>query len=1146
MIKILAIDDSNIDLDSLDTILKNAFSDVILLTARNGQVGIELAKSENPDMILLDIMMPGMDGFEVCRRLKEEEQLQDIPIIFFTGQLNNKESRIKALEFGVEGFLFKPVDETELIAQVRTMVKIKVANELNRSESQKLKRLVLERTAELEQSHEMLRKLTDQVPGVVYQYRMYSDGHSCFPYSSPGMRDIYGVTPEEVREDATPVFGRLHPEDYEYIVSSIMDSARTLELYHSEFRVILPDIGIRWRMCDAKPERLEDGSTLWHGIITDITARRNAEDALKKTENHYRALIEKAPDGVVLVSAEGQFLFISPSAKRMFGYSDEIPANAQPNNLTHPDDLPVVLFELDKILKNPSYIPTIQYRFMSADGSYKWIESTFSNLLANPDINAIVINFRDINERKIAEDLLKESEYFFKESQHAAFVGSYKFELGSNYWTSSEVLDQIFGITDLYPRTLESWLEIVHPDDREMMSRYFMEEVFTKHFSFNKEYRIIRKSDNEIRWVLGLGNLNIGENGNVVSMMGTIQDTTDRKLQEESLNQSNELNKSLIQTIPFGMDIVDENGNILFISENLSKHFGINIVNQKCWEHFKDDQKQCTGCPLIVGIQLGTTDICELEEVFGGRIFQISHTGMMFQGKKAMLEIFEDISEKKEIEKKIKLLAYSLESISECVSITDNNDVIIYVNNSFLTIYGYKSEELIGQHTSILRPIDWEYQHVRDILPATIEGGWRGEIMNRRKDGTIFPILLSTSIIKDDHDNPLALIGVATDISDMLKSRQELISAKEMAEESNRLKSAFLNNMSHEIRTPMNHIMGFSSLMSEADDQDKDEYAAIILNSSNQLLTLIENMILLSRLQSEKPELDQQPLEPADLITNLGARIQAECQKKNINLILKIPKDIPHLSILSDHEKIKQILINLTSNAIKYTAEGFVEIGYEIRQHNLIFYVKDSGMGIPPHEREKIFESFYRSDMAISKAIGGTGLGLAIVKELVSSLNGTYWLESEVGSGSCFYFSIPMVRSKEAIDLEKSAHSPHQKLKDLSILIVDDEQINFLYLEILLKNSIKRIDHAYTGKEALEKISQQSYNMIFMDLKMPEMNGYDATTKIKQSYPNIPIIAQTAYASIEDREKALLAGCDDFIAKPIKKNTLLEVIQKYS
>jgi CheY-like chemotaxis protein len=179
-------------------------------------------------------------------------------------------------------------------------------------------------------------------------------------------------------------------------------------------------------------------------------------------------------------------------------------------------------------------------------------------------------------------------------------------------------------------------------------------------------------------------------------------------------------------------------------------------------------------------------------------------------------------------------------------------------------------------------------------------------------------------------------------------------------------------------------------------------------------------------------------------------------------------------------------------------------------------------------------------------AIGGTGLGLSIAKELVRSLNGKIWLESEKGKGSCFHFSIPVILTEELVHEEKLVHSPHHKLKDMSILIADDEQINFLYLEILLKSSVKKIDHAYNGKEAVDMVALKMYDLIFMDLKMPEMNGYDATKQIKSSHPKIPIIAQTAYASVEDKERAVMAGCDDFIAKPIRKNVLLEIIEKYT
>ena len=601
MIKILAIDDQKDNLISLTAIIRDAFPDSTIYTAPDGMTGIDLAISKDPDVIILDIIMPGMDGFEVCRRLKSDDRASNIPVVFLTALGGDRKIRIKAFDAGAEAFLSKPIDETELKAQIRAMCIIKTHYQLKKNEK-------------------------------------------------------------------------------EYLTAQI--AARTAQLQ--------------------------------------------------------KELCEK-----------------------------------------------------------------------------EWIEKA-----------------------------LRESEYFFKESQRAAFIGSYKFDLRSDYWTSSDILKQIFGIDQNYGTSLVGWLDITHPDDREMMAKYFAEEVVGKRKPFNKEYRIIRKSDGETRWVLGLGSLNFDSDNNVTEMLGTIQDITERKLADERLRESNELNDTLLHTIPFGMDIVDTDGNVLFINDNLKQMVDKDFVGKKCWNLYKDDETQCGGCPLIKGVDLGETSSYETSRVLGGKTFQISHTGMMFQGRKAMLEIFQDITERKEVEKRIKLLAHSMESISECVSVTDNNDKIIYVNKSFLHTYGYTLEELIGQHTSILRSPDIRQEHVRDILPETIEGGWRGEIMNRKKDGTLFPILLSTSIIKDDEDQAIALIGVAIDITDMRKSRDELLAAKELAEENNSLKTAFLNNMSHEIRTPMNHIMGFSSLMKEAHADEKDAYADIILKSSNQLLTLIEDVIL--------------------------------------------------------------------------------------------------------------------------------------------------------------------------------------------------------------------------------------------------------------------------------------------------------------
>jgi PAS domain S-box-containing protein len=528
-----------------------------------------------------------------------------------------------------------------------------------------------------------------------------------------------------------------------------------------------------------------------------------------------------------------------------------------------------------------------------------------------------------------------------------------------------------------------------------------------------------------------------------------------------------------------------------------------------------------------------------------GKTFQISYTGMMFQGKKAMLMILQDITDKKEVDKRVRLLAHSLESISECVSVTDNNDILIYVNKSFLHTYGYTAEELIGQPTSLLRAPDIAIEHVRDILPETIEGGWRGEIMNRKKDGTLFPILLSTSIIRNEQGKPIALIGVALDITEMRKSRAELIKAKEQAVESNNLKTAFLNNMSHEIRTPMNHIIGFSSLMADAIGEDKDTYAEIIQKSSNQLLSLIENVILLSRLQSEKMEIVNHELNPELLLSNIARMFDSSELHNDVKIHLLIPENQKNLTILADHEKIRLVLINLTSNAVKYTFKGSVELSFSATENEITFVVSDSGIGIPVHEQEKIFESFYRGEEALHLVIGGTGLGLSIVRELVKTMGGNIGLSSSPGKGSRFFFTIPF-KQVESIQQAYEEPVPIQSSRnDLTILVVDDEMINYLYLEILLKSSIRKIDHARNGQEAIEMARKNNYDMILMDLKMPGINGFDATSIIRNSNPQIPIIAQTAYATHEDMEKALLAGCNDLISKPIRKEVLMEMIAKY-
>ncbi len=400
-------------------------------------------------------------------------------------------------------------------------------------------------------------------------------------------------------------------------------------------------------------------------------------------------------------------------------------------------------------------------------------------------------------------------------------------------------------------------------------------------------------------------------------------------------------------------------------------------------------------------------------------------------------------------------------------------------------------------------------------------------------------------ILRDAKGDPTNISGVMHDITERKQAELELIATKEKAEESNRLKSALLNNMSHEIRTPMNAIMGFSDLMKEADPDEKDCYAEIINNSSNELLSLIDNVILLSRLQSEKLPIHITAVKPATLINQIIQTHSHPDLNKGVEIKENIPGQHNNFVILTDEGKVLQILTILTSNAVNYTFAGSVEIGCLFGKEYIEFYVEDTGIGIPEDEKDQIFETFYRSKKAISLAIRGCGLGLGIAKELASLVGGTICLTSVLNKGSRFCLKIPLEISDQGQSLLSKPQIAKKDISEFSILIAEDEPINVKYLDIILKGMVKKLTFAENGKIAVELASKNRYNLVLMDIKMPLMGGIEATKILKASYPDLPIVAQTAYTSHEDKDLALQAGCDFFLSKPIRKTELIEAIMNY-
>ena len=532
-------------------------------------------------------------------------------------------------------------------------------------------------------------------------------------------------------------------------------------------------------------------------------------------------------------------------------------------------------------------------------------------------------------------------------------------------------------------------------------------------------------------------------------------------------------------------------------------------------------------------------------------------------GKKVMATIAQgqDITERKEAESQVTFQASLLNQVRNAVIATDLDGKIIYWNHFSEILYQWKADEVLGRSIADTIVPAQRRQRIREVMEEIVRCGYlESEFVVQRKDGSLFPALYVFNMLKDQKGRNMGFASVSIDLTERKRVEDDLLLAKERAESATRAKSQFLANMSHEIRTPMNAVIGLTSLLLNTPiNPEQRDYIETIRSSGDSLLAVISDILDFSKIEGGMLELESKPFDLQRVLEDSMSMVASAARGKGLDLSYSLEPDVPRL-VLGDQARLKQILVNLLGNAVKFTEKGEISAtvstsGPSRGKHGLeeiMFAVKDTGIGISKEHMGRLFLSFSQADPSTTRKYGGTGLGLVISKNLAERMGGRIWAESEPGKGSVFYFTIKaraspglLPASQEDILPGPLAELDGQGKSDLRILLAEDNAVNQMVALRMLERLGHRADTAVNGQEVLEALQNRSYDIVLMDVQMPEMDGLEAARRIRSSKSGQPyIIAMTAHAMKGDREVCMEAGMNDYVSKPVRMEELRAAIMR--
>ncbi len=896
-------------------------------------------------------------------------------------------------------------------------------------------------------------------------------------------------------------------------------------------------------------------------VLRNITASKEAEKKIKEKNEQLETIIKGANLGWYDWDIPSGNEIYNDILTENLGYklSEIRPHIKWWKNKIHPDDAKQVSIDLQKHLAGKTKFYENKHRLKTKNEKWLWFHDFGKVVQRDADGNAIrmIGTLQNIDYEERAKEKINSS------LQQITVITAntpniiWKSDIDNkgnfkNTYISGAADDFLALPKGSIKNSWDKYFPYILPEYLPTINKLFKESAQSPDKQFSFDYKV-KKANGELAWFSSSGKT-VFENKKL-SVYGSTIDITEKKQAETDLLQS-EIRFKALHNASFGGIAIHDKGVILECNDGLSKISG----------YSRDELIGMEGLLLIAEetrdkvMQNISSGYEKPYEAIGARKngekypLRLEAKQIPYKGKNARVVEFRDITEQKEAENKLieseEMLRNIFNNSTSIIYSHDTNGLVNYVSPQVEEILGFTQDEAKVHWTNFLsdNPINkiGYKKTMMAIKTGKKQAPYELEFIHKNGRKVLIEAREAPLVM---NGNTVSIVGIFNDITKRKQNEIELKNAKKRAEESEQLKSAFLANMSHEIRTPMNGILGFTDLLKEPNlsGEEKEKYIDIIRKSGNRMLETVNDIIDISKIDAGQMEISNGPVDINEKIKTHFEFFNVEAKAKGLEL--KLFNNLPEhkIIIISDKNKLNSIISNLIKNAIKYTDKGSIEIHCGKKDSNFEFKINDTGIGISKKRIAAVFNRFEQADITDTHIREGSGLGLSITHAYIEMLGGNIGVESELGVGSTFYFNIPWKdNQKDAHSTTTETFSKTNNDNLLNILVAEDDDISFMHLEIVLNKFAKSINRVLNGKEVLDYVrNNTNIDVILMDVNMPLMNGYEATSKIREFNKDIIIIAQTAYALEGDKEKAIEAGCDDYITKPINSNHLVELINKH-